>query len=177
MTEEDKGINWLRQYTERWTAWAAEWNRAAAAADGDALIRATEEFLRATEEFSNLTRELTGYRPTEGDAEDILRMATAMEEDTRRAFAGFGWRAKGKSLPLQSLIPASRRSRSKCVESGAGHEFQALHRLAPPRGVRRHSFRYFWPGYTPERVRVSWPCIDRFTVTFDDRYEASCDWK
>ena len=38
------------------------------------------------------------------------------------------------------------------------------------------SFRYFWPGYTPERVRISWPCVNHFTVTFDDRYEASCDW-
>jgi hypothetical protein len=38
------------------------------------------------------------------------------------------------------------------------------------------SFRHFWPGYTPERVHVSWPCIDRFTVTFDDDYVATCDW-
>jgi hypothetical protein len=38
------------------------------------------------------------------------------------------------------------------------------------------SFRYFWPGYTPERVKISWPCINRFTVTFDDTYEAICDW-
>ncbi len=38
------------------------------------------------------------------------------------------------------------------------------------------SFRYFWPGYTPERVNISWPCINRFTVTFDDKYQATCDW-
>src|SRR5712664_3994138 len=38
------------------------------------------------------------------------------------------------------------------------------------------SFRYFWPDYTPQRVRISWPCINHFTVTFDDKYEASCDW-
>jgi hypothetical protein len=36
------------------------------------------------------------------------------------------------------------------------------------------SFRYFWPGYTPEHVRISWPCMNQFTVTFDDKYEARC---
>lgn len=38
------------------------------------------------------------------------------------------------------------------------------------------SFRYFWPSYTPERVTISWPCINRFVVTFDDKYEATCEW-
>ena len=38
------------------------------------------------------------------------------------------------------------------------------------------SFRYFWPNYTPEQVAISWPCINRFTVIFDDKYEASCEW-
>jgi len=38
------------------------------------------------------------------------------------------------------------------------------------------SFRYFWPGYTPEHVRISWPCMNQFTVTFDDKYEARCVW-
>ena len=38
------------------------------------------------------------------------------------------------------------------------------------------SFRYFWPGYTPEHVRISWPCMNEFTVTFDDKYEARCVW-
>ncbi len=38
------------------------------------------------------------------------------------------------------------------------------------------SFRYFWPGYTPERVKISWPCINHFSVTFDEKYEAICEW-
>ncbi len=38
------------------------------------------------------------------------------------------------------------------------------------------SFRYFWAGYTPQHVEISWPCIERFTVTFDRSYTATCDW-
>jgi hypothetical protein len=38
------------------------------------------------------------------------------------------------------------------------------------------SFRYFWPGYTPNRVRIDWPCINYFTVTFDDAHIAKCEW-
>ena len=38
------------------------------------------------------------------------------------------------------------------------------------------SFRYFWPEYTPERVKIGWDKIEHFTVTFDDAYVASCDW-
>jgi hypothetical protein len=38
------------------------------------------------------------------------------------------------------------------------------------------SFRYFWPEYTPERVRISWPCLNHFSVVFDEKYEANCDW-
>src|SRR2546430_1989771 len=38
------------------------------------------------------------------------------------------------------------------------------------------SFRYFWPGYTPEHVEISWSCINHFSVTFDKKYEATCDW-
>ena len=38
------------------------------------------------------------------------------------------------------------------------------------------SFRYFWPDYTPKQVRISWPCINHFSVIFDEKYEAICDW-
>ncbi len=38
------------------------------------------------------------------------------------------------------------------------------------------SFRYFWAEYTPLRVKISWPCIEHFTVTFDESYVATCDW-
>jgi hypothetical protein len=38
------------------------------------------------------------------------------------------------------------------------------------------SFRYFWPGYTPKHVTIAWPCISHFSVTFDGKYEAICDW-
>lgn len=38
------------------------------------------------------------------------------------------------------------------------------------------SFRYFWLNYTPKKVTISWRCIDRFTVRFDDLYEANCEW-
>lgn len=38
------------------------------------------------------------------------------------------------------------------------------------------SFRYFWPGYTPEKVSISWPCMNHFTVHFDN-YTATCDWQ
>lgn len=39
------------------------------------------------------------------------------------------------------------------------------------------SFRYFWGGYTPQVVRISWPCINHFSVFFDEQYEATCDWE
>ena len=39
------------------------------------------------------------------------------------------------------------------------------------------SFRYFWPQYTPQRVKITWDKIERFTVTFDDVYVATCDWR
>src|SRR5262245_33758831 len=39
------------------------------------------------------------------------------------------------------------------------------------------SFRFFWPDYTPQQVKISWPCIDRFSVIFDDKYEAICEWR
>lgn len=39
------------------------------------------------------------------------------------------------------------------------------------------SFRYFWPDYTPKEVEISWPCIERFTITFDQSYVATCEWK
>jgi len=38
------------------------------------------------------------------------------------------------------------------------------------------SFRYFWPEYTPERIRISWPCLNHFSIMFDEKYEAICDW-
>ena len=38
------------------------------------------------------------------------------------------------------------------------------------------SFRYFWPEYTPEHVKIGWDKIDHFTVTFDNQYVATCDW-
>jgi hypothetical protein len=38
------------------------------------------------------------------------------------------------------------------------------------------SFRYFWPQYTPQRVKIGWDKIEHFTVTFDDNYVATCDW-
>ncbi len=37
--------------------------------------------------------------------------------------------------------------------------------------------RYFWPDYTPSHVTVQWPCIDEFTVSFDDAYVATCNWR
>jgi len=39
------------------------------------------------------------------------------------------------------------------------------------------SFRYFWPGYTPSHVTIAWPCIDTFTVTFDEQHVATCHWR
>lgn len=38
------------------------------------------------------------------------------------------------------------------------------------------SFRYFWVGYTPKKVSINWPQLEAFTVTFDDKYVASCRW-
>jgi hypothetical protein len=38
------------------------------------------------------------------------------------------------------------------------------------------SFRYFWTGYTPERVRIEWTRLDTFKVVFDERYVATCSW-
>lgn len=38
------------------------------------------------------------------------------------------------------------------------------------------SFRFFWSGYTPTKVAISWPRLDHFAIAFDDRYVATCDW-
>lgn len=38
------------------------------------------------------------------------------------------------------------------------------------------SFRYFWTGYTPERVRIEWTRLETFKVVFDERYVATCNW-
>lgn len=38
------------------------------------------------------------------------------------------------------------------------------------------SFRYFWAGYTPKKVTISWPCLEHFTVTFDDVHVATARW-
>ena len=38
------------------------------------------------------------------------------------------------------------------------------------------SFRYFWIDYTPTKVKINWPELRNFTVTFDDTYVASCNW-
>jgi hypothetical protein len=38
------------------------------------------------------------------------------------------------------------------------------------------SFRYFWTDYTPKNISINWSCIDHFTVNFDDKYQAICDW-
>jgi hypothetical protein len=38
------------------------------------------------------------------------------------------------------------------------------------------SFRYFWEGLTPHKVVIDWPCVERFTVTFDDSHVAACSW-
>lgn len=37
--------------------------------------------------------------------------------------------------------------------------------------------RFFWHDYTPQQVTIDWPCIEQFTVTFDQRYVATCDWQ
>ncbi len=36
--------------------------------------------------------------------------------------------------------------------------------------------RYFWPGHTPQTVKISWPCLEKFTVTFDGSRVATCEW-
>jgi hypothetical protein len=38
------------------------------------------------------------------------------------------------------------------------------------------SFRYFWTNYTPTNIKIDWKKLDSFTVTFDDKYVASCNW-
>jgi hypothetical protein len=38
------------------------------------------------------------------------------------------------------------------------------------------SFRYFWIGYTPKKVRIEWPRLETFKVIFDERYTATCNW-
>jgi hypothetical protein len=38
------------------------------------------------------------------------------------------------------------------------------------------SFRYFWTGYTPEKVAIEWTRLETFKVIFDDRYVATCNW-
>ncbi|HET7208830.1 MAG TPA: hypothetical protein VFI95_19790 [Terriglobales bacterium] len=38
------------------------------------------------------------------------------------------------------------------------------------------SFRYFWIGYTPQKVRIEWPRLESFNVIFDERYVATCKW-
>lgn len=38
------------------------------------------------------------------------------------------------------------------------------------------SFRYFWTGYTPGKVRIEWTRLETFKVVFDERYVATCNW-
>jgi hypothetical protein len=38
------------------------------------------------------------------------------------------------------------------------------------------SHRFFWQDYTPETVAIDWPCMNEFTVTFDDQHVATCTW-
>ena len=38
------------------------------------------------------------------------------------------------------------------------------------------SFRYFWIGYTPKKVRIEWTRLEAFKVIFDERYTATCNW-
>jgi hypothetical protein len=38
------------------------------------------------------------------------------------------------------------------------------------------SNRFFWPGYTPKKVEIAWPCMERFTVRFDGEHTATCEW-
>ena len=38
------------------------------------------------------------------------------------------------------------------------------------------SFRFFWIGYTPTRVTIFWPTLNHITISFDDKYLATCDW-
>ena len=39
------------------------------------------------------------------------------------------------------------------------------------------SFRYFWIGYTPKKVRIEWTRLEAFNVIFDERYTATCNWR
>lgn len=38
------------------------------------------------------------------------------------------------------------------------------------------SFRYFWVNYTPTEIKIDWPQLESFTVTFDGKYVACCRW-
>jgi hypothetical protein len=39
------------------------------------------------------------------------------------------------------------------------------------------SFRYFWIGYTPKKIRIEWTRLETFKVIFDERYSAACNWR
>jgi hypothetical protein len=38
------------------------------------------------------------------------------------------------------------------------------------------SFRFFWDGYTPEKVSIDWKTLNHFAITFDQKYVATADW-
>jgi len=38
------------------------------------------------------------------------------------------------------------------------------------------TFRYFWLGYTPKRVKIEWAHLETFKVIFDERYVATSNW-
>jgi hypothetical protein len=167
MTEDDKGNNALDQYRERWMALEKERTRALAAPDSDALLRTFEE-------SSNLMRQAL-----EADAPEVRRRKlTVMREARDRMRTEFEVARKGEVVATASFDP------------GIAPFTIEVRRVPVPVTNSKHfiislyrgeyvvtSFRYFWLGYTPERVRISWPCVNQFTVSFDDKYEATCDWR
>jgi hypothetical protein len=163
----------FKRSVEKWSALAAEMNRAGAAADGDAVIRASTELVG---EAANLVREL-GSNLEHITGEHVQDVEASVQR-VQHEFAAFELARAGEVVATATFDPGIAPftievRRVPVPVTNSKHFIVSLYRGQ----YVVTSFRYFWPGYTPERVHVSWPCINRFTVTFDDTYEASCDWR
>lgn len=167
--EEETRLERIKQASEKWTA---ESSRAVAAADANALLRALKELMSVWEETEKVTRELSSDQLS-----DQAGFMEELAEDMRRMNAAWGVARTGEVIATAEfdpgIAPFTIEARTVPVPvTSSKHFIISLYRGQ----YVVTSFRYFWLGYTPERVAISWPCINRFTVTFDDKYEATCDW-
>ncbi len=179
MTERDREkAQLLKELTEK-VAELSSRIGGAAVHGGASLFGASAQLSGIGDEIERLARELDSDREWNatgiGD-EDMAAIAAALDL-AGRDLAAFEIARQGEVVATAEfdpgIAPFTLEVRKVPVPvTNSSHFIVSLHRGQ----YVVTSFRYFWPDYTPGRVVVSWPCVNRFTVTFDDTYEASCEW-